>query len=107
MKKRKPSTKKGKSPSAMLRQKWNRLDWHTFNFLENLLIFCAMPERRVPKESGVHFSISSTSADQALSLLFQIDRKDDPLIEAGSVRPDYMALYVKGGSYEEILQPFC
>lgn len=88
--------KKIKSPSAILRKKENRLDWHKFNFLENLLIFCAVPERRVPKESGVHFSISSTSADQAITLLFEIDRKKDPLILGqGIVRPDYMALYVK------------
>ncbi|MCP4344434.1 MAG: hypothetical protein GY795_02785 [Desulfobacterales bacterium] len=89
--------KKNKTPSAILKQKQNRLDWQNFNFLENLLVFCTEPTRRVPKESGVHFSISSSLADQAVSILFKTDRQVDPLIRQGK-KPDYMTLYIKGNT---------
>ncbi len=46
MKKRKKFVKKSKNPSAILKQKENRLDWNTFNFLENLLIFCTISAGR-------------------------------------------------------------
>jgi hypothetical protein len=35
--------------------KENKLNWHIFNLLENLLIFCTVPSRRAPQESGVSF----------------------------------------------------
>lgn len=77
-------------------QKEKKLDWENFNFLENMLICCTVPERRVPEESGVHFSISSRPEDKSLIILFQTDRRKDPLIREKDVkRPDYMALYIK------------
>jgi len=77
-------------------QKEKKLDWTNFNFLENMLIFCTVPERRVPKESGVHFSVSSSPEDKSVTILFRIDRRKDPLIREEHVkRPDYMALYIK------------
>jgi hypothetical protein len=61
--------------------KKDQLNWQTFHFLENLLVFCAMPTRRVPKESGVCFQISSKAKDEAICILFKIDRKTDPLVK--------------------------
>jgi len=77
-------------------QKQDRLDWQQFNFLENLLIFCAMKERTVPKESGVHFRITLNERDSSLCLLFKIDRKGDPLVRESVARPDYLAFFASG-----------
>jgi len=73
----------------------NQLNWNIFNFLENLLVFCSIPKRRAPKESGVQFKISSQAQDQAINLLFQIDRQQDPLVSVNDIKPDYMAIYLK------------
>jgi hypothetical protein len=63
-----------------------------FNFLEKLLVFCALKEKSVPKESGVHFRIASKK--DTLCVLFEIDSKSELLkIPANSPRPDYMAFY--------------
>jgi len=87
--------KEDKFPSLIV-QKEKKLDWENFNFLENMLIFCTVPERRVPEESGVHFSLTSSPEDKSVTILFRIDRKKDPLIREKDVkRPDYMALYIK------------
>ena len=77
--------------------KENKLNWHIFNLLENLLIFCAVPSRRAPQESGVSFYITNPQ-DDAICLLFQIDRDDkrDPLIRAEKIkRPDYLSLFIQ------------
>ncbi|OQX23179.1 MAG: hypothetical protein BWK80_27310 [Desulfobacteraceae bacterium IS3] len=87
--------KDDKFPS-LTAQKKRKSDWEHFNFLENMLIFCTVPERRVPEESGVHFSLTSSPDDKALTILFRTDRKEDPLIREKNVkRPDYMVLYIK------------
>ncbi len=50
--------KQKNSPAEILQDKKDKLDWQNFNFLENMLVFCAVPGRSVPKESGVHFRIT-------------------------------------------------
>jgi hypothetical protein len=77
--------------------KENKLNWHIFNLLENLLIFCAVPSRRAPQESGVSFYLTNPQND-AICLLFQIDRDDttDPLIRGEKIkRPDYLSLFIQ------------
>jgi hypothetical protein len=84
------------------KQKTDKLDWNIFNFLENLLVFCAMPTRSVPKESGVCFQISSKEKDNAICILFNTDRKKDHLVKEATPqlhspkKPDYVVLYAKG-----------
>jgi len=87
---------------AKATKKRNKLDWNSFNFLENLLIFCTEPTRSVPKESGVYFHISSKAKDGAICIIFKIDRgNNDPLVKEKSaqltepIKPDYMVLYVE------------
>jgi len=89
---KKPQTvKKSKKTS----EKTNELNWHVFNFLENLLIFCVMPERNAPPESGVRFRVSPREKDESLCLLFKIDRGKDSLFADDKIKPDYMVLYAK------------
>lgn len=91
-KRKKPQReRKTKKPS----EKINQLNWHTFNFLENMLIFCAVPDRNAPQESGVHFRISPRENNESLCLLFKIDRGKDSLFENDEIKPDYMVLYAK------------
>lgn len=87
--------KKSKKPLDILKSKEDKLDWHKFNFLENLLIFCSLPEKSVPKESGVHFRITPRSCTDSLCLLFKIDRGKDSLFADGEIKPDYMALFLQ------------
>ncbi|ALB40247.1 hypothetical protein AA650_06980 [Anabaena sp. WA102] len=85
--------------SSNLKDKKDKLDWQNFNFLENLLVFCTVPGRSVPKESGVHFRITLYSENQAICILFEIDRRNDPLIRNQALkRPDYMSLYLDSNS---------
>jgi hypothetical protein len=85
--------KKSRAAGASPGEGQNKLDWHNFNFLENLLIFCAERTRSAPKESGVHFQISSKVKEEAVCILFKIDRAHDPLMPVVGVKPDYMVLY--------------
>jgi hypothetical protein len=87
--------KKSKKPLDILKNKEDKLDWHKFNFLENLLVFCVLPEKNVPKESGVHFRITPRTCADSLCLLFKIDRGKDSLFADDEIKPDYMALFVK------------
>lgn len=87
--------KKSKKPLDILKNKEDKLDWHKFNFLENLLIFCVLPEKSVPKESGVHFRITPRTCAETLCLLFKIDRGKDSLFADDEIKPDYMALFLK------------
>lgn len=87
--------KKSEKPLDILKNKEDKLDWHKFNFLENLLVFGVLPEKNVPKESGVHFRITPRSCKNTLCLLFKIDRGKDSLFEDGEIKPDYLALYLK------------
>ncbi len=73
-----------------------KIDWHNFNFLENLLIHCTLNEREVPPESGVKFRIGKEDKDGEICLIFQIDREKNPLIIGEIPRPDYLIFYVKG-----------
>jgi hypothetical protein len=61
-----------------------------------------MPGRNAPQESGVHFRITLDSQNDAICILFKIDRdhcKNDPLIrDQSSKRPDYMCLYIDSNS---------
>ena len=85
--------------NSNLKDKKDKLDWQNFNFLENLLVFCTVPGRIVPKESGVHFKITLDSENKSLCILFEIDRKNDPLIKNQALkRPDYMSLYIDSNS---------
>lgn len=96
---KKKQMKQKNSPAQILKDKKDKLDWQNFNFLENLLVFCTVPERSVPKESGVHFRISLDSQNQAICILFEIDRRNDPLIRNQALkRPDYMSLYIDSNS---------
>ena len=79
---------------ALLRNKQDRLDWDNFNIVENLLVFCVMRERAVPKESGVAFGITVSDDDNSVCIVFKTDRAKDPLIrDVASPRPDYLILY--------------
>jgi hypothetical protein len=89
--------KKNNISSLSVVRKTNKLNWQLFNLLENLLIFCAVPSRRAPQESGVSFYITNPQ-DDAICLLFQIDRdnKRDPLIRGEKIkRPDYLSLFIQ------------
>ncbi|MFM5898446.1 MAG: hypothetical protein ACKO8W_13245 [Dolichospermum sp.] len=87
------------NPAQILKDKKDKLDWQNFNFLENLLVFCTVPGRSVPKESGVHFKITLDSENKSLCILFEIDRKNDPLIKNQALkRPDYMSVYIDSNS---------
>jgi hypothetical protein len=91
--------KQKNNPAQILKDKKDKLDWQNFNFLENLLVFCTVPGRSVPKESGVHFRITLDSQNQAICILFEIDRRNDPLIKNQALkRPDYMSLYIDSNS---------
>lgn len=90
--------KRKKQPATYLEtaeNKPDKLDWKAFNFLENLFIFCPMKHRSVPPESGVQFGISKEPLDEALCILFKIDRgsKDPLFTSASQVKPDYLVLY--------------
>jgi hypothetical protein len=89
----------------ILTDKKDKLNWQNFNFLENMLVFATMrtmPGRNAPQESGVHFRITLDSQNDAICILFKIDRdhcKNDPLIrDKSSKRPDYMSLYIDSNS---------
>lgn len=84
--------------TTSLIKKKDKLDWMSFNLIENLLVFCVMKERSVPKESGVHFRITVEVGKAAVCILFQIDRRSDPLIKGSGPRPDYMVLYAEKGT---------
>ena len=91
--------KQKNNPAQILKDKKDKLDWQNFNFLENLLVFCTVPGRSVPKESGVHFRITLDSQNKSLCILFEIDRRNDPLIKNQALkRPDYMSLYIDSNS---------
>lgn len=86
------------NPAMILQGKKDKLDWQNFNFLENLLVFCTIPGRNAPKESGVHFRITLNSQN-SICILFKIDREHDPLIRNKKLkRPDYMSLYIDSNS---------
>jgi len=88
------SDKREKQPVKSKSQNHKKLDWDKFNFLENLLIFCTVPNGNAPPESGVEFRINSPASDDIVCILFKIDRdNNDPLITSDEVRPDYMAFY--------------
>jgi hypothetical protein len=57
--------------SKILQEKQDKLDWNNFNFLENLLVFCARQKREAPKESGVHFRITLDSRQDSIVFPFQ------------------------------------
>ena len=96
---KKKQMKQKNNPAQILKDKKDKLDWQNFNFLENLLVFCTVPGRSVPKESGVHFRITLDSQNKSLCILFEIDRRSDPLIKNRALkRPDYMSLYLDSNS---------
>ncbi len=61
------------------------------------MVFCLVPDRNAPQESGVEFRVSPRGSDESLCLLFKIDRGKDSLFEDNEIKPDYMALYAKPG----------
>ncbi|OBQ42204.1 MAG: hypothetical protein AN484_19055 [Aphanizomenon flos-aquae WA102] len=96
---KKKQMKQKNNPAQILKDKKDKLDWQNFNFLENLLVFCTVPGRSVPKESRVHFRITLDSENQAICILFEIDRRNDPLIRNQALkRPDYMSVYIDSNS---------
>lgn len=101
-KKKSVKVKPKNDPAQILQAKEDKLDWQNFNFLENLLVFCTVPGRNAPKESGVHFRITLDSQNKSICILFKIDRnhrKHDPLIRNQALkRPDYMSLYIDSNS---------
>ena len=101
----KKQMKQKNNPAQILKDKQDKLNWQNFNFLENMLVFGTMrtmPGRNAPQESGVHFRITLDSQNDAICILFKIDRdhcKNDPLIrDQSSKRPDYMSLYIDSKS---------
>jgi hypothetical protein len=100
-KKRAKPTKGKNDPAQILKTKANQLDWQNFNFLENLLVFCALKERSAPKESGVHFRITLDSPAESICILFKIDRDQKIgflVTDPKKKRPDYMSFYVNQDS---------
>ena len=96
---KKKQMKQKNNPAQILKDKKDKLDWQNFNFLENLLVFCTVPGRSVPKESRVHFRITLDSVNQAICILFEIDRRNDPLIRNQALkRPDYTSVYIDSNS---------
>lgn len=88
---------KTKKPKKNVPQKKNKLDWQKFNFLENLLIFCTVPARIAPPESGVSFRITK-SEENSVCILFKIDRREYPLVrDQNQKRPDYLSLFIQNG----------
>jgi hypothetical protein len=88
---------KTKKPKKDVPQKKNKLDWQKFNFLENLLIFCTVPARIAPPESGVSFRITK-SEENSVCILFKIDRREYPLVrDQNQKRPDYLSLFIQNG----------
>lgn len=86
---------KTKKPKKGVPQKKNKLDWQKFNFLENLLIFCTVPNRIAPPESGVSFRITKPEKD-SVCILFKTDRREDPLVRnQKQKRPDYLSLFIQ------------
>ena len=102
---KKKQMKQKNNLAKILKDKKDKLNWQNFNFLENMLVFSTMrtmPGRNAPPESGVHFRITLDSQNDAICILFKIDRdhqKNDPLIREQTVRrPDYMSLYIDSKS---------
>ncbi len=94
--------KKSKTPAEILSDKKDKLDWNTFNLLENLLVFCVMKDKNAPPESpsGVKFRITPDAERKCFCLLFHIDRPKDPLIRGeGVARPDYMVLFIENNTW--------
>ncbi len=86
--------KQAASYLELAENKPDKLDWTTFNFLENLLVFCPMKQLSVPAESGVQFGISREARADRLCILFQIDRIPDALVtDKSKPRPDYLVFY--------------
>lgn len=93
--------RRNKSLRDLLKEKSSRtrLNWPEYNFLENLLVFCLLSNRSVPKESGISFSITIEETDASVCLLFKIDRTSDPLVrDPKTPRPDYLAFYCSNGT---------
>ena len=91
----KKKSKASKTPEDILSRKKDKLDWKTFTFLENLLVFCLCKNKSVPQESGVKFQINLKENDNSLCFLFNMDRRKDSLFRNDEIKPDYMVLYVK------------
>ena len=91
----KKKNKQSKNPADILSRKKDKLDWETFTFLENLLVFCLCQSKSVPAESGVKFQINLKENDDSICLLFNTDRRRDSLFRNDEIKPDYMVLYVK------------
>lgn len=93
--------KSGKPPSQILATKKDSLDWGRFNFLENLLVFCANKTWDVKPEGGVCFRVNVPSDQNCLCLIFEIDRKGSEKLvretDYDKKRPDYLVVYVNNG----------
>lgn len=91
----KKKSKASKTPADIINRKKDKLDWETFSFLENLLVFCLCKSKSVPQESGVKFQINLKENDNSLCFLFNTDRRKDSLFRNDEIKPDYMVLYIK------------
>ncbi|CCI14898.1 conserved hypothetical protein [Microcystis aeruginosa PCC 9807] len=62
-----------------------------------MLIFCTVPDRIAPPESGVSFRITKQEKD-SVCILFKTDRREDPLVtNQKQKRPDYLSLFIQNG----------
>ncbi|ARI83546.1 hypothetical protein C789_4296 [Microcystis aeruginosa FACHB-905 = DIANCHI905] len=62
-----------------------------------MLIFCTVPNRIAPPESGVSFRITKPEKD-SVCILFKTDRREDPLVRnQKQKRPDYLSLFIQNG----------
>ncbi|MCZ8161432.1 MAG: hypothetical protein O9275_11920 [Microcystis sp. LE19-196.1B] len=60
-----------------------------------MLIFCTVPNRIAPPESGVSFRITKPEKDSDC-ILFKTDRREDPLVRnQKQKRPDYLSLFIQ------------
>ena len=78
----KKKNKQSINSADILNRKKDKLDWETFTFLENLLVFCLCTSKNVPAESGVKFQINLKENDGSFCLLFNTDRRKDSLCES-------------------------
>ncbi|MBK8257930.1 MAG: hypothetical protein IPK82_35355 [Polyangiaceae bacterium] len=61
-------------------------------FLEKLVLR-VLPNRAVPKESGVSFSVNTKAKEAGLCLIFKVDDARAPVVAEGP-RPDYLVVFV-------------
>lgn len=87
MRRKKPEAK-NENKTQRVREIAERL-----TFLERLVLR-VLPDRQVPKESGVQFAIRPKPNEDGICLIFQVDDPKVPLVGKDELRPDYLVVFV-------------